>query len=276
MHILSSLPLIASIHCCHGYHRGPLLLLCPPSPPPPNHSLIPPASLPSPLTPSLSPTTPTFSFLPPSPSPSPIHLFNTHLQWSWWVKLALHLSQKTRSYASCHGDEGGKSLRQYWDQTSHLTFCVAKKVAVARSWLYSQYHISLGPFQNMPLTYLSDTLPHFNTPHTYLSDTLPHFNTPHTYLSGTCVVASRKRRGGLYAGSDILSREYAPSSGATPRCYVLYYRPIEADDLPSLLILSSPKPQKLDGQDQQTEVGHSIDSGVFQAFRWFVLSMCCC
>ena len=24
--------------------------------------------------------------------------------------------------------------------------------------------------------------------------------------------------GGLYAGSDILSREYAPSSGATPRC----------------------------------------------------------
>ena len=25
-----------------------------------------------------------------------------------------------------------------------------------------------------------------------------------------------------------------------------------------------------------TEVGHSIDSGVFQAFRGFVLSMCCC
>ena len=56
----------------------------------------------------------------------------------------------------------------------------------------------------------------------------------------------------------------------------LYYRPIEADDLPSLLILSSPKPQKLDGQDQLTEVGHSVDSGVFQAFRRFVLSMCCC
>ena len=98
---------------------------------------------------------------------------------------AIHLSQKTRSYASCYGDDGGKSLRQYWDQTSHLTFCVAKKVIAARSWLYSQYHISLGPFQNMPHTYLSDTLPHFNTPHTYLSDTLPHFNTPHTYLSGT-------------------------------------------------------------------------------------------
>ena len=73
--------------------------------------------------------------------------------------------------------------------------------------------------------------------------------------------------GGLYAGSDILSREYAPSSVATPR---LYYRPIEAADLPSLLV------QKLDGQDRLTEVGHSVDSGVLQAFRGFVLSMCCC
>jgi len=42
----------------------------------------------------------------------------------------------------------------------------------------------------------------------------------------------------------------------------LYYRPIEAADLPSLLV------QKLDGQDRLTEVGHSVDSG-------FVLSMCC-
>ena len=56
----------------------------------------------------------------------------------------------------------------------------------------------------------------------------------------------------------------------------LYYRPIEAADLPSLLILSSPEPQTLDGQDRLTEVCHSIDSGVFQAFRGFVLSMCCC
>jgi len=42
----------------------------------------------------------------------------------------------------------------------------------------------------------------------------------------------------------------------------LYYRPIEAADLPSLLILSSwsPEPQKL-GQDRLTEVGHSVDSG---------------
>ena len=40
---------------------------------------------------------------------------------------------------------------------------------------------------------------------------------------------------------------------------ILYYRPIEAANLPSLLI------QKLDGQDQLTEVRHSVDSGVFQA-----------
>ena len=51
---------------------------------------------------------------------------------------------------------------------------------------------------------------------------------------------------------------------------IAYYRPIEAADLPSLLV------QKLDGQDRLTEVGHSVDSGVFQAFRGFVLSMCCC
>jgi len=51
----------------------------------------------------------------------------------------------------------------------------------------------------------------------------------------------------------------------------LYYRPIEAADLPSLLILSSRslEPQKLNGQDQLTEVGHSVDSRL-------VLSMCCC
>ena len=50
----------------------------------------------------------------------------------------------------------------------------------------------------------------------------------------------------------------------------LYYRPIEAADLPSLLV------QKLDGQDRLTEVGHSVDSSVFQEFRGFVLSMCFC
>ena len=47
----------------------------------------------------------------------------------------------------------------------------------------------------------------------------------------------------------------------------LYYGLIEAADL---LV------QKLDGQDRLREVGHSVDSGVFQAFRGFVLSMCCC
>jgi len=47
---------------------------------------------------------------------------------------------------------------------------------------------------------------------------------------------------------------------SVPRLHVdltLYYRPIEAADLPSLLV------QKLDGQDRLTEVGHSVDSGVF-------------
>jgi len=52
----------------------------------------------------------------------------------------------------------------------------------------------------------------------------------------------------------------------------LYYRQVEAADLPSLLTLLSPELQKLNGQDRLTEVGHSIDSGVFQAFRGFVLS----
>ena len=56
----------------------------------------------------------------------------------------------------------------------------------------------------------------------------------------------------------------------------LYYRPIEAADLHSLLILSSPDPQKLDGQDRLTKVSYSVDIGVFQAFRRFVFSMCCC
>jgi len=55
----------------------------------------------------------------------------------------------------------------------------------------------------------------------------------------------------------------------------LYYA-VEAADLPLLLILSSAEPQKLDGQDRLTEVGHSVDSRIFQAFRGFVLSMCCC
>ena len=65
-----------------------------------------------------------------------------------------------------------------------------------------------------------------------------------------------------------------PPLPAVPRLDVdigtLYYRQIEAADLSSLLFLlsRSPEPQKLDGQDRLTEVGHSVDSG-------FVLSMCC-
>jgi len=32
--------------------------------------------------------------------------------------------------------------------------------------------------------------------------------------------------------------------------------------------------QKLDGQDRLTEIGHSVDGGISQALRGFVLSMC--
>jgi len=48
-----------------------------------------------------------------------------------------------------------------------------------------------------------------------------------------------KSVGGLICGTDILSHKYAPSSGATPRCWhrniIRYYIPIEATDLSSLL-----------------------------------------
>jgi len=43
---------------------------------------------------------------------------------------------------------------------------------------------------------------------------VPHIRPPFCNLS-----TSRKHRGGLYAGSDILSHKYTPSSGATPRCW---------------------------------------------------------
>ena len=105
----------------------------------------------------------------------------------------------------------------------------------------------------------------------YVYRSVPHIRPLFCNLS-----ASRKRRGGggLYTGSDILSREYAPSSDATPRCWHRN-RLIEAANMPSLLILLSPEPQKLVGQDRLTEVGHRVDSGVFQAICGFVLSMCC-
>ena len=77
--------------------------------------------------------------------------------------------------------------------------------------------------------------------------------------------------GGLYVGSDTYLTNTPPLP--VPRLDVdigIYYRPVEATDLPSLLILlsQSPELQKLDGQDRLTEAGHSVDSG-------FVLSMCC-
>ena len=56
--------------------------------------------------------------------------------------------------------------------------------------------------------------------------------------------------GGAYMCDLTLYRANTPPL-PVPRLDVdigtLYYRPIEAADLPSLLILSSPEPQKLDG-----------------------------
>ena len=78
---------------------------------------------------------------------------------------------------------------------------------------------------------------------------------------------SRKRRG-LLCGIWHLSCEYAPSSGATSRCWHrnMHYRLIEAGS--TLIYLHFSR------QDRLTEVGHSVDSGVFQSLRGFVLSMC--
>ena len=61
---------------------------------------------------------------------------------------------------------------------------------------------------------------------------------------------SWKRRGGLYAGSDILSRIYAPTSGTVTEAG--WHQSAFAS-----LVL-----RKLKGQDRLTEVGHSIDGGV--------------
>ena len=63
---------------------------------------------------------------------------------------------------------------------------------------------------------------------------VPHIRPPFCNLS-----ASWKCKGGLY---DILSREYAPSSGAMPRCWHrnIYYRPIEAGSTLICLHFSCP------------------------------------
>ena len=53
----------------------------------------------------------------------------------------------------------------------------------------------------------------------------------------------------------------------------LYYRPLQKlvrhRSAFATLVL-----QKLDGQERLTEVGHSVDGGVFQALHEFVLSKC--
>ena len=55
----------------------------------------------------------------------------------------------------------------------------------------------------------------------------------------------------------------------------LYYRPVEAGLTPVCLRFSHPPETRIPcGQDQLTEVGHSVDGSVFQALHRFVLSMC--
>ena len=56
----------------------------------------------------------------------------------------------------------------------------------------------------------------------------------------------------------------------------LYYRSIEAHSTPVCLRFSRPPETRTPfGQDRLTEVDHSIDGGVFQALRGFVLSTYC-
>ena len=56
----------------------------------------------------------------------------------------------------------------------------------------------------------------------------------------------------------------------------LYYRPIEAGSTPICLRFSHSLETRIPfGQDWLTKVDHSVDSGIFQALRRFVLSMCC-
>ena len=74
--------------------------------------------------------------------------------------------------------------------------------------------------------------------------------------------ASPKHRG---AYVQDLTREYAPHLDVGIGTYC---RPIEAGSTPVCLCFSRPP------ETQLAEVGHSIDCGIFQALRRFVLSMC--
>ena len=77
------------------------------------------------------------------------------------------------------------------------------------------------------------------------------------------------------AGSDILSRKYAPTSGATPRCSnIILQTDPEAGSTRSYTGLSRPPETRIPfGQDRLREVGHSVDSGVFQALPGFIRSI---
>jgi len=55
---------------------------------------------------------------------------------------------------------------------------------------------------------------------------------------------------------------------------ILYYRPLQKLVRHRSAFASLVLVQKFDGQDRLTEVGHSVDSGVFQALRGFVPPMC--
>ena len=126
------------------------------------------------------------------------------------------------------------------------------------------------------------TTPNFqNIVQLYIHKTtdLPQVPQCPAYMPPFCnLSASQKRRRGLYAGSDILSPYNVPMSTSTYRCgtrrgvYTQDKRPIEAGSTPICLCFS--RPQKLDGQDQLTEAGHSVDGDVFKVLRGFVLSMC--
>ena len=83
------------------------------------------------------------------------------------------------------------SGEEVWEKLLHCTMLGGSYVLMVYKYMYSASYYP-GKFQS------------------YCS--VPHIRPPFCNLSAT-----RKRRGGLYAGSDILSREYAPSSGATPR-----------------------------------------------------------